>query len=162
MAFHDVIQAAFGWENGHLFEFKSNDGGIRISLPMDEGFFDPSFFAEAENASEVKLSDIFGDIRQLFYIYDFGDDWIHEITLEATAADGNAKTALCLSGKGACPPEDCGGIYGYEEIKNIFKSEPKSEQANEYREWLGLNVKEVWDAEAFDIDEVNAILKRIR
>jgi len=161
--FHDVIQVAFGWEDYHLFEFKDKEfqSNIRISVPVEDNFFDPDFFAEAKDASKVKLSDIFTDkTRKLLYVYDFGDNWVHEITLESIV-DKNQKEAVCLSGKGACPPEDCGSIYGYEEMKHIFQTMPKSEQADEYREWLGLDEDESWDADHFDIDEVNIYLNKV-
>jgi hypothetical protein len=158
LRFHHVIQEAFGWENDHLFEFKDKeyDSDISISIPMEGGFMDFDI-----DASEIKLSAIFKDKFQNFlYIYDFGDDWVHVITLESTSND-KQKTAVCLSGKGACPPEDCGGIYGYAEIKRIFETMPKSEEANNYREWLGLNKKEVWDPEYIDIEEINMYLEDI-
>lgn len=57
--------------------------------------------------------------------------------------------------------EDCRGIYGYEEIKDIFKTMPGSDQADEYREWLGLEEGGAWDVEAFDIDGINKYLKQV-
>lgn len=157
---HEVIQAAFGWDNYHLFEFES-DGyacDIRIGIPSEDDF---GFGAELMDASKVKLSKIFsGGIRKLHYVYDFGDRWDHEITLEAIS-DEKRKDALCLSGKGCCPPEDCGGAYGYTEMKNIFQTMPDSEEGDRYRDWLGLDNGEIWDANAFDIDEVNAKLKEV-
>jgi hypothetical protein len=163
LKFHNVIQVAFGWENYHLFEFRDKEyqGKVRISVPVEDDFFDPDFFANVTDASKVKLSDIFaGNILKLLYIYDFGDNWVHEITLESTD-DNNLKKAVCLSGKGACPPEDCGSLYGYEDIKEIFRTMPDGDQAEEYREWLGLDDGEIWNAEAFDIDETNLYLKQI-
>jgi hypothetical protein len=163
LMFHDVIQTAFGWEGYHLFEFKDKEyqGNIHISVPVDEDFTDPEFFAGTRDASTVRLADIFGNnIRKFIYVYDFGDSWIHDIMLE-TVSDDKAKKAVCLSGKGACPPEDCGGIYGYEEMKDIFKTAPDSREADEYRDWLGLDGGENWEANAFDIDEVNSYLEQI-
>jgi hypothetical protein len=163
LKFHQVIQTAFGWEDYHLFEFKDKEyqEQIRISTPIEDNFFDTDSFADAKDSSKVKLSDIFtGNIHKFFYIYDFGDNWVHEITLE-TVSDDKAKKAVCLSGKGACPPEDCGSVYGYEDIKDIFRTMPDSDQADEYREWLGLDDGEIWNAEAFDIDEINSYLKQI-
>lgn len=159
--FHHVIQEAFGWENYHLFEFsdKEYQSNIRISVPVEDDFFDPDFFADVRDASKVKLSDIFADdFRKLFYVYDFGDSWAHEITLESIS-DDKQKQAVCLSGKGACPPEDCGGIYGYEGMKEVFRTMPESEEADSYREWLGMEAGEIWDAKSFDVDEVNRSLK---
>jgi len=160
LRFHEVIQEAFGWENDHLFEFedKEYESSIRISIPSEDDF---DFGVKAQDASKVKLSKIFSsDSPKFLYVYDFGDSWVHEITLEAIT-DDNQKRAVCLSGKGACPPEDCGGIYGYEEMKKVFQTMPKSEQADQYREWLDLDEDEVWDADSFNIDEVNTYLKQV-
>lgn len=75
--------------------------------------------------------------------------------------DGTQRTAVCLSGKGTCPPEDCGGIWGYEDLKQLFETAPGSRQANDYRKWLGLKKNEIWDAKGFDIEKVNNLLKKI-
>lgn len=163
LKFHQVIQVAFGWEDYHLFEFRDKEyqSKIRISVPIEDDFFDPDFFADVQDSSKVKLFDIFTDkVRKFIYVYDFGDNWIHEISLDAIL-DEKQKKAFCLSGKGACPPEDCGSVYGYEEIKEIFKTNPGSEEADEYREWLGLDDDEIWDSSKFDIDEINTYLKQI-
>lgn len=161
--FHDVIQTAFGWDDYHLFEFKDKEwqSNIRISVPVEDNFFDPDFFADTKDSSKIKLSDIFNDkFRKLLYVYDFGDNWVHEITLESISED-KQKTAICLSGKGACPPEDCGSIYGYEDMKEVFATMPESKEADKYREWLGMDESEIWDAGAFDIEEVNTYLKQV-
>lgn len=163
LRFHEVIQIAFGWGDYHLFEFKDKEweSNIRIAVPVEDDFFDPDFFADTKDSSKVKLSNIFGKkFHKLFYVYDFGDNWVHEITLESISNE-KQKTAICLSGKGACPPEDCGSIYGYEEMKQIFATMPESEEADEYREWLGMDKGEIWDTEALDIEEINMLLKLI-
>ncbi len=166
LRFHDVIQTVFGWENCHLFEFKDKEwqSNIRIVIPTEDDSFDPDFFADTKDSSKIKLSDIFKDkYRKFLYVYDFGDNWVHEITLESINSDSSdkQKTAICLSGKGACPPEDCGGIYGYEEMKDVIATKPESEEADEYREWIGMDEGEAWDAGVFNIDEVNMYLKQI-
>ena len=163
LEFHDVIQVLFGWEDYHLFEFRDKDypTSIRITALVEDDSFDSDFYTDAEDASEVKLSDIFtGNIRRFLYVYDFGDNWTHEITLEASL-EKEQKTAVCLAGKGACPPEDCGSIWGYERLKDVFETAPNSEDAEEYREWLGLEEGENWDANAFDIEDINECLKDI-
>lgn len=116
LQFHSVIQTVFGWDDYHLFEFEDKEyqGSIRIAIPSEDDF---DFGVKTLDASKVKLSKVFTDnIRKLLYVYDFGDNWVHEITLEAVS-DNKRKEAICLSGKGSCPPEDCGGCYGYEEMK---------------------------------------------
>ena len=105
----------------------------------------------ALDSTKKKLDLVFKVKGQKFtYIYDFGDDWIHKITLEEILP-GDGKKATLLSGKGACPPEDCGGPYGYEEMLKTLSS-PKHEEYEELREWLGLVDDEVWDTKEFDLE----------
>lgn len=161
---HIAIQASFGWENAHMFQFKENEyrNNTVIGIPYDDDFYDDDFASRIQDASKVKISTAFQEVGQkLLYEYDFGDGWIHELTLEAID-DKKDKNVVCLSGKGACPPEDCGGDWGYEDMKEIFKMSPDSEQAQNLRDWLGLEEGENWDSAVFDINEVNALLKKIR
>lgn len=156
--FHTAIQIAFGWENYHLFEFTGKGAlrNMRIAIPSE---FDCEYDEYTQDASELKLSDVFTAYTQsLLYIYDFGDSWEHEITLKSSSPK-TQKGAVCLSGKGACPPEDCGGIYGYERMKQVFQADPEGEEAHEYREWLCLEEDEVWDSNAVSIEEINEELK---
>lgn len=163
MQFHQVIQTVFGWCDYHMFEFsdKAYQGNFRIALTSDDDF---NFWAETYDATETKLSDIFSEEqKKLLYIYDFGDDWIHEITLESIS-DTNLPYAYCISGKGTCPPEDCGGIYGYTHLKEVFETIPNSKKAKEFREWLGLDKDEDWNPNLFCAEEkedINEELKEI-
>lgn len=163
LQFHQVIQTIFGWCGYHLFEFKDKEypSSFRIAIPREDDF---DLFTEAYDASETKLSKIFSEnVKKLLYVYDFGDDWVHEITLESISEE-KLKNAYCISGKGACPPEDCGGIYGYKHLKQVFQTTPDSEEAQELREWLGLDDDEDWDADFFCAEEkedINCDLKDI-
>lgn len=164
MRFHEVIQAAFGWEDDHLFQFgdKGYQSTFRIAHPSDDDLGrDLGIGPKTLDASKVKLSTVFTEgVRKLTYIYDFGDDWIHDITLEATSEE-KRKTALCIAGKGQCPPEDCGGPYGYEEIKEVLQTSPDSKKVAEAKEQLGLDDNETWDVAAFDLEDANAALKGV-
>lgn len=163
LQFHQVIQTIFGWYNYHLFEFKDKkyQSSFRIAIPYEDDF---DFFSEVYDASETKLSKIFSEnVKKLLYVYDFGDDWVHEITLESISEE-KLKNAYYISGKGACPPEDCGGIYGYEHLKQVFQTTPDSKEAQELREWLGLDNDLNWDADFFyeeEIEDINCYLKNI-
>lgn len=160
--FHYIIQIALGWQNTHLFEFRDQEyqSKVRIGIPYDD-FFDPDFAAQTKDASQIELSAVFNEAGQHFlYVYGFGDNWVHGITLESIR-DGKLKTAVCLSGKGACPPEDCGGIWGYEDLKQLFETAPASKQADDCRKWLGLKRKEIWDAKSLNIEKINDTLKKI-
>lgn len=146
--FHKAIQASFGWEDYHLYQFseKGHASEWVISTPSDDDW------QEVKNSRKIKLSELFGTKGQvLLYIYDFGDDWLHKITLE-DITQGEAVKAECTDGKGKCPPEDCGGAWGYEALKQTM-ADPKHPEHREMREWLGLAKGEKWDAAAFDLEE---------
>ncbi len=156
--FHEVIQAAFGWQNCHLYLF-SREGFVSspwIKIP-DEGDADTD--VRVLNASRTKLIDIFPANQKYTYIYDFGDDWMHKIKLEKIA-DGNQKHAELLAGKGACPPEDCGGPWGYERLKEILK-DPENPELEEMKEWLGMEKDDVWDAQSFNLEEKKEAVRSI-
>lgn len=147
--FHRVIQAAFGWEDYHLYQFSPTGRGSqpRIGIPDDSGWSD----AEIINSKRIELSEIFNTKGQKFtYIYDFGDNWIHKITLEEIKEE-TAKKAELLAGKGACPPEDCGGPWGYDHLREVLAN-PEDEEYTNMREWLGLTGEEEWDVHYFDLE----------
>ena len=159
--FHFLIQEVFGWENVHLYSFSEEvyGGSFRISEP-DE--MDDCYFIPTKDASKVKLRAYFGKdtSKSLVYWYDFGDDWMHIIKLELVS-DEVLLHPRCLAGKGTCPPEDCGGVGGYEYLKALFREDPESEEAQEMREWLGLEEDETWDANYFNLEEANRYLSQL-
>ena len=147
---HEVIQVAMGWENYHLYDFEV--GGERYTDPrgMDD--------LDMEDASKVKLGQVAPrEKAKLRYTYDFGDTWQHEIVVEKVLPPGEGETyPLCIDGKRACPPEDCGGPWGYMEFAEAIK-DPEHEQHEKFTEWRG-----EFDPEAFDLDAVNKELRRLR
>jgi hypothetical protein len=98
---------------------------------------------------------------RLRYTYDFGDDWDHDIRLEKVLAPAAGPRApavpVCLAGKGACPPEDCGGPWGYAALKETI-ADPSDEGHEEMLEWLGLEDPSDFDPAAFNLASVNARL----
>ncbi|MBN1181318.1 MAG: plasmid pRiA4b ORF-3 family protein [Bacteroidales bacterium] len=160
--FHIAIQVVFGWENEHLFQFSPKGYGSspRIELTPEDGqddflgFLDPG---DALDAEDITLAEIFTKEGQKFtYIYDFGDDWKHSITLEKIT-DNTILYPNCIDGKGNCPPEDCGGPWGYENLKYIL-SDPNNTEYEGLAEWLGLEDNETWDPEEFFLEETNEYL----
>lgn len=144
--FHLVIQEAFGWENGHMYQFSEEGYGsaVSIGIPNDDDDY------EVKDSKKIKLSEVFTKKGQQYvYIYDFGDDWQHSILLEAIA-EGTATKADCTDGAGKCPPEDCGGIPGYEDFK-VIMANPKHKEHKDMKEWLGLAKNAKWDPAAFDL-----------
>ncbi len=94
------------------------------------------------DAEEHILSEIFKKEKQKYtYIYDFGDSWKYTITLEKILPK-TTSTPDCLAGKRKCPPEDCGGVGGYQYLKEILADKKNPE----YAEWMGLENDELWDA----------------
>ncbi len=147
---HEVIQAAMGWENYHLYDFEV--GGQHYTDPRGTDDLD------MEDASRAKLSQIATrEKAKLRYTYDFGDNWQHEVLVEKILASEEGKVyPVCIAGKRACPPEDVGGPWGYMEFAEAIK-DPEHERHEEFIEWRG-----EFDPEAFDLDAVNEGLRRLR
>ena len=116
---HGVIQAAMGWSDMHLHHFQMGPGSKDFRVVA---FLTPFDLEEGETdgtlEGEVRLDEVIAEPRhRLFYTYDFGDSWHHTLTLEKVEpwVEGDS-VARCVAGRRACPPEDVGGIPGYEEI----------------------------------------------
>lgn len=149
---HKILQRSMGWTNSHLHLF--DVGGKRYGERPEEWDF------EVLDSRKVTLDKIFsGGTTSLFYDYDMGDGWRHEITLLSTVegeGEGEDKPA-CIAGARACPPEDCGGPPGYENLLEAL-SDPDHAEHDILMEWVGGK----FDAEAFDVVKVNQTLKRLR
>jgi Plasmid pRiA4b ORF-3-like protein len=148
---HDVLQVAMGWENCHLHCFRI--GEARYG-PTDHGGLDLGELDE----SKVRVAEVLTLNGRGIYEYDFGDSWEHHLLVEKTDVPiGQGGIATCTAGKRSCPPEDCGGVYGY---MNLLESlaDPAHEEHEELLGWVGGG----FDAERFNNEAVNAVLKRIR
>ncbi len=145
---HNIIQTSMGWTNSHLHQFI--DKGTFYAAP------DPWGEMDNKDYQKIQIDHILKKEKdKTLYEYDFGDGWRHEILLEKILEKGeNEKYPVCVDGKNACPPEDCGGIWGYMDMKEIMRN-PKHKEYEEMKEWLGgeLNPK------AFDKNEVNEMLQ---
>jgi Plasmid pRiA4b ORF-3-like protein len=128
---HRVLQVVMGWQNCHLHEFVV--GEERFGDPDPE---DPA----TKDSGRTRLKQAVPEAGQsLMYLYDFGDGWRHEVEVEEIGPSADkAGSAVCLEGAGACPPEDCGGIYAYQEVRGGAGQEN------------------------FDLDAVNVKLMRLR
>lgn len=150
--FHKVIQTTMGWTNSHLHQFIKNRTFYARRMPDDYTW------EELNNVDykEIKISDLLKKEKEkIVYEYDFGDSWEHEIILEKILPiDEEKKYPVCLTGKNNCPPEDCGGIWGYSDLLEILKH-PDHEEYEEYSEWLG----EDFDPKYFDKDKINKMLR---
>jgi len=125
---HDVVQLAMGWTDSHLHQFEV--GTRRIGVPDDGGWGEPP-----ERETSVRLAEVLAAVgSSLDYEYDFGDGWRHRLVLEAELP--HETTARCLAGRRACPPEDCGGPWGFQELLEAL-ADPRHERHEELREWAG-------------------------
>ena len=155
--FHEVIQMAFGWTNSHLFMFSPN--GFGSSLVITDTQYNDDDYGKGRrlDADSVTLSEIFKTEKQHFsYIYDFGDSWEHKITLEKIIEEPSYFPD-CIGGKGKCPPEDCGGVWGFENFK-VVMADKKHPEYKETAKWLGLKRNETWDPDEFDLVEISRII----
>ena len=147
---HRVFQDTMGWTDSHLHMFRIEDDVLYTSYDHDllQGELD-----ERMSTLEQAL----GDQNRFAYDYDYGDNWEHDVIIEEKTATRLAlKYAVCVDGQNACPPEDCGGISGYERFQEVL-ADPTDEEHEHYTEWVGGS----FDPEHFDLVVVNAALQRI-
>jgi hypothetical protein len=142
---HDIIIAAFGWQDYHMHVFTSG--------PEEFGSPDPELGHTDER--RVSLGQLIGGVGdRLRYTYDFGDDWEHDIVLEKVLEpDVGDRRAVLLTGRGACPPEDSGGPWGYADLKAIL-ADPSHEQHQEMLDWLGLDNASAFDPNTVTLDQL--------
>ncbi|MEP7376034.1 MAG: plasmid pRiA4b ORF-3 family protein [Chitinophagaceae bacterium] len=146
---HLAIQGAFGWENYHLFSFSKKGQLDKLSYGIPDPLLDRELMFIVKDAAKSMITEVFTKPRQSYiYVYDFGDGWHHKLVLERIET-ATIERAYCAAGAGACPPEDVGGIHGYREMVEVFKTAVHVEQAS-YIQWLGLAPGEKWDPEYFN------------
>ena len=147
---HLILQAAMGWQNSHLHEFRLGDR--RVGVPDPEA-------GEIEDERKVRLAQVELQAGETFrYVYDFGDGWTHAILVEKVVpADTRFLYPVCMAGARACPPEDSGGPPGYAEFLRKI-SDPEDEEHDHMVAWIG----GVFDPEGFDVNRTNAALRRGR
>lgn len=150
---HMVIQRVMGWTDSHLHQFVID--GVFFAIPNPE----IDFGTEGLNEKRYSLAQVAPHAKKKFvYEYDFGDGWQHEILVEKILPpDPGLKRPICLAGALACPPEDCGGIWGYYNLLEAL-ADPKHRDHAHLSEWIGGE----WDAEHFDLGETNAYLQKLK
>ncbi len=152
---HHVLQEVMGWEDCHLHEFAI--GASRYGprgQTLDSGWERPP-----KNEAAARLYSVAPLGTRFMYEYDFGDGWRHEVVVEQVdkvpADEPGADGPVCLSGQRACPPEDCGGVWGYEHLLEVV-ADPAHEEHADMLEWVG----DSHDPEQFDPVDVNRQLGR--
>ena len=171
---HDVIQFSMGWKNYHLYDFNIRKENIIITGDEERiaeyefyskmkltkkndphGFIANTLKVKPMLSSKVKIDKYLKEEQSIEYIYDFGDYWKHDITLEKVIDDYQHGYPTCVDADGGCPPEDVGGILGYMEFLDVMndKNNPEYENLKEWAESQGYE-------DDFDIVYVNAIMAK--
>ena len=164
ITFHElnaIIQIAFGWCGYHLYEFEVgatlHEQGKLIGIPYED---DDWFGQETIDSRKTKIDNYFQEFKRMKYTYDFGDNWIHDITIEKIVeTDTKLKNPICIKAKMADLPEDCGGPWGYQELLEILDN-PKNKRYKEMKDWVE-NGYFTWteDRTYVDLEEINVRLE---
>ncbi len=146
-----ILEAAMGWLGGHLHAFEGADA--KYAMP------DPEWPDDDLDERAFQLHDVLPGVgSKLRWDYDFGDGWEHDVVVEEISpqrSDFNGPN--CLAGSMACPPEDCGGPMGYEDLLDAL-SDPAHPELDHLREWAPLD----FDPTVFDMDEATAAMRSVR
>jgi len=146
---HDVLQIAMGWTDSHLHAFVAD--GVEYGVP------DPEWGTRVRDESRVRLTRVLRAPKdRLVYEYDFGDGWEHVVVLEKVLPfdPERHRDPLVTAGRRACPPEDCGGVFGFYRMLDVL-GDPLHPEHEDVREWIG----GVFDPDAFDIEEACLFLR---
>lgn len=157
---HEVLQVSLEWEDYHLHTFE-----VAGAEYTDLEFWETESADEPEPNDEelLEVADLPDLCEEFFYVYDFGDNWRHRVTLRevvpaAEVPDEERETVVCLEGQGAGPPEDCGGIGGYVELVEALETpwEQRDDEQEQQVLWAG-----DWRPDDFSLEELNLRLKRL-
>lgn len=153
---HCAIQNAMGWMNCHLHGFYmthnkyTRQRPTRIQMPHPE--WDQE--GDLEESTELLVDWFPQRLKRCIYTYDFGDTWDHAVLFErALPAKKKESYPRCVAGVNACPPEDCGGPFGYAELLTAIEC-ADSPRGKELRAWLGLKTSDKYDPTSFHVDDV--------
>ncbi|GHE08535.1 plasmid pRiA4b ORF-3 family protein [Streptomyces alanosinicus] len=152
---HNIIQAAFDWENRHMWEFSVSSGG------QDSVRYDSEFETdEANQADEVRLYQVLPEAHTMLYTYDYGDNRELDITTQRIhTSEPGVQYPWCLDGAQAAPLEDCGGIDEYQRLLESLSSQSRRKDREEDRETLvNRGITDWFDADHFDVKKVNQAL----
>lgn len=149
-----LLNKIMGWSGYHLFEFEFYHLSLRITEEDDEDFMDWDTYESVE-ANKTFINQYMEEQDWFTYTYDFGDNWDHRVTIEDTIEDYEYDYPQVIKFKGACPMEDCGGIYGYYDCLEIMEDEahPEYEHRNEWAISQGYQKE-------YDLEAVNESLQQ--
>jgi hypothetical protein len=147
---HHILQATMGWTDAHLHGFKIGD--VRYGNPHEED--DLPIIDERR----LRLRDLLEPGLEFTYVYDFGDHWVHTVRVElAEPQEEPYGAASVVAGARACPPEDCGGVPGYQAFLDQRRVRRQSKEVQAFLEWAG----EDFDPDLYDRRGANAALLRM-
>jgi hypothetical protein len=147
-----IIQAAMGWTNSHLHQFTIE--GQVYGVLDDEWIDEMPCLPDDEFTLDAVLGT---EVKSFSYEYDFGDGWQHQVEVQMVMVVDEKRNSwpMCLAGANACPPEDVGGLGGYEEFLEAI-SDPVHEEHESMRRWCG----GPFDSQGFDINSANRDIRR--
>ena len=145
---HAAIQDACGWGDCHLWFFCDRDGDVVAGIPEDDPWCRPAE-EDGADAKELRLQEWFGRRRKCWYLYDFGDDWRHEVRLLRREKLEKPQRRTLLDGEWQFPPEDCGGLPGFERCVGAVKTGRDPWEEEGFLEWLG-----DWRPDGLDLEAV--------
>ena len=150
------IIEAMGWGNCHLHQFMKND----ICFMSEEDFNETDDMLggwgrfQNVDANNYSLGDVLEEKgARMKFEYDFGDSWVHEMWVKGIRdyEPGEQHVVKLIKGHGACPPEDCGGVWGYEDLLALREKKRKSAEDKERLEWYYMDDKD-FDPEYYDLE----------
>lgn len=147
---HAILQVVFGWQGRHEHQFVFGDERYGVAVPSPTS-------SDGGDERKALLCDLLEEPRdELHYEYDFADGWEHRIVLESTLPiEDESPVPVCLAGARAGPPEDVGGPPGYRRMLRVLANPSHAE----YRQYCKI-LPDDFDAEVFDIEDVNDRLRR--
>lgn len=158
---HKMLQVTMGWENTHLYLFRLtiNEKTTIYGLPDPE--WEDSGIRVRDSRRTKLDATVWADWLKLTYEYDLGDSWMHQITVEGIEQLTDEElqeeafwiTPRCLGGERACPPEDAGGVSGYQTLLEALQ-DPQHPEHQQMRRWAGM----FYDPELFSVQQVNSAL----
>ncbi len=160
----EILLDVMGWTHEHLYQFVVGDDVFKTSYAYNDSKsmigFGRGRFREYD-MTKYTLSDLnFEKGKRIRFEYDFGDSWQHDLWIKGVREynNGEKPTIICVKGQGACPPENCGGVWGYSDLLELTKK--KKLTADEKEELEGYDMLEDFDPDYFDIDFANVLLKK--
>ena len=168
-----LLIIAMGWEDEHLHQFAVPNGKHTVhykstqDLKQEDDFFIP-FFSRCENSDKTPINQVLTQKgKRIRFEYDFGDSWEHDVWVKGIRdyEPGETPKVTFVKGQGQCPPEDCGGVWGYEELLELCQKKRKSADDRERLDWYGINPK-YYDPDFFDsemcAEDIEAYMQEVQ